>query len=206
MFVGSTQTPSKLTASPLLKAGPPRFLGAVTEVSGRDPEATGKKRRSTPHSLPPPTQSEGCSPLLLKPPDRRKNSMCKVGACGKSVSKQAVQEQKGLSLPHPEAPASQISPQQQLVLEAPRHSSIQSPSQCSANLQWMDGGLVADLNSLISRWRKWRRGRTQQQREGKEAKSWPSPYPQEAGCSPPPCCHARGLPLQGQAHKGCLGV
>lgn len=79
--------------------------------------------------------------------------MCKVGACGKSVSKQAVQEQKGLSLPHPEAPASQISPQQQLVLEAPRHSSIVSISvfRQPAVDGWWPGGRPKLINFQVEK-------------------------------------------------------
>lgn len=123
--------------------------------------------------------------------------------------KQAVQEQKGLSLPHPEAPASQISPQQQLVLEAPTqfHPVSISVFRQPAVDGWWPGGRPKLINFQVE---KMEEGQDDPAAEGgkggQELAFPPTPNPQEAGCSPPPCCHARGLPLQGQAHKGCLGV
>lgn len=121
----SAQTPSKLTASPWLQGGPPSLLQAVTGIQA---EIQKLRERQAQYCASPKGRA---LPLLLKPRQKEKQHGYRWGPRGKSVLKQAVQGQKGLSLPHPEAPASQISPQQQLVLEAPRHSSIPSLSQYS---------------------------------------------------------------------------
>lgn len=119
--MNNAQTPSKLTASLRLQGRPPSLLRAVAEVSGRDPEL--QERRSTPKGR--------AVPLLLKPGQKEKQHVYRWGSEQKSVLKQPVQEQKGLNLPHPEAPASQISPQAAAGPRDPRPSSIPSPAQCS---------------------------------------------------------------------------
>lgn len=63
----------------------------------------------------------------------------------------------------------------------------------------MDGGLVADLNSLISRWRKWKRGRSQQQGgRGSQELAFP-PRKQAVALPPavvPEACLYKGKPIK----------